>query len=189
MKEQHDGIAASSIIASAIERSRLLEGLTMSDRASVLAASSKRCLKANSVPIHQGDKADTLFLICNGRARHFYITPQGKKILLFWLTEGQIFGGSALLSTPTEYIVGTEILRDSCLLIWPRRAIRAKRHQHRGSRNDPPIDSQLFQRLGLRATAGSKISPKVSRAFSQSFKNPSSPRSVSGCLKSISKTL
>ena len=125
MKERQNGISASSIIASAIDRSRLLEGLTMSDRASVLAASSKRCLKANSVPIHQGDKAETLFLICNGRARHFYITPQGKKILLFWLTEGQIFGGSALLSTPAEYLVGTEILRDSCLLIWPRRAIRS----------------------------------------------------------------
>jgi CRP-like cAMP-binding protein len=125
MKVWKDGIAASSIIAAALDRSRFLDGLTMSDRALVLAASSKRCLKANSVPIHQGDKAETLFLICKGRARHFYITPQGKKVLLFWLTEGQIFGGSALLSTPTDYLVGTEILSDSCLLIWPRRTIRA----------------------------------------------------------------
>jgi CRP-like cAMP-binding protein len=74
--------------------------------------------------VHQGDAAEYLFLICKGRARHFYITPQGKKILLLWLMEGQIFGGSALLSTPTEYLVGTEILCDTCLLIWPRRTIR-----------------------------------------------------------------
>lgn len=118
-------MATPSIIVSAPDRSRFLDGLTMSDRASVLAAASRRSLKANSVVVHQGDTADYLFLICNGRARHFYITPQGKKIILLWLMEGQIFGGSALLSTPTEYLVGTEILRDSCLLCWSRRTVRA----------------------------------------------------------------
>lgn len=125
MKERQAGTAAWSISVSPPYQSRLLDGLTTSDRAAVLSAASRRCLKANSVPIHQGDKAESLFLICRGRARHFYITPQGKKLLLFWLMEGQIFGGSALLSTPTEYLVGTEILCDSCLLIWPRRTIRA----------------------------------------------------------------
>lgn len=97
----------------------------MSERASVLAAASRRCLKANAVVVRQGDTADNLFLICEGRARHFYITPQGKKIILLWLMEGQIFGGSALLSTPTEYLVGTDIVRDSCLLCWSRRTVRA----------------------------------------------------------------
>jgi CRP-like cAMP-binding protein len=77
------------------------------------------------VVVRQGDTADNLFLICEGRARHFYITPQGKKIILLWLMEGQIFGGSALLSTPTEYLVGTDIVRDSCLLCWSRRTVRA----------------------------------------------------------------
>jgi CRP-like cAMP-binding protein len=125
MKQQPAGTAASSVNASAPVRSRLLDGLTLSDRDSVLAAASTRCLKAHSVPVHQGDAAEYLFLICKGQARHFYITPQGRKILLLWLTEGQLFGGSALLSTPTEYLVGTEILRDSCLLCWPRRTIRA----------------------------------------------------------------
>lgn len=124
MKERQAGTAAPSITVSPPHQSRLLDGLTTSDRASVLSAASRRCLKANFVAIHQGDKAESLFLICKGRARHFYITPQGKKLLLFWLTEGQIFGGSALLSTPSEYLVGTEILCDSCLLIWPRRTIR-----------------------------------------------------------------
>lgn len=118
-------MASPSIIVSAPDRSRFLDGLTISDRASVLAAASTRSLKANAVVAHQGDKADYLFLICKGRARHFYITPQGKKIILLWLMEGQIFGGSALLPTPTQYLVGTEIVRDSCLLCWPRHTVRA----------------------------------------------------------------
>ena len=122
-------MTASLIIDSTADRSRLLDGLTESDRFMVLAAASKRCLKASSVAVHQGDPAEHLFLILNGRARHFYITPQGKKIILIWLTEGQIFGGSALLSIPTAYLVGTELVRDSCVLVWPRRTIRSLAEQ------------------------------------------------------------
>ena len=125
MKERHAGIPTSSVIISAAHRSRFLEGLTTSDRATVLAAATLRHMQAHSVAVRQGDPADFLFLIVKGRARHFYITSEGKKIALFWLTEGQIFGGSALLSAPIEYLVGTEILNDSCLLTWPRRTIRA----------------------------------------------------------------
>lgn len=125
MKERLAGTAASSNTVSPSSRSRLLDGLTTSDRALVLAAASRRHLEAKSVAVHQGDAAQYLFLISKGRARHFYITPQGKKILLLWLIEGQIFGGAALLPTPTEYLVGTEILSDTRLLIWPRHTIRA----------------------------------------------------------------
>src|SRR5437660_1299873 len=125
MKEQQAGITASSIVISAADRSRFLEGLTMSDRATVLAAATPRHMHANSVAVRQGDPADFLFLIVKGRARHFYITPEGKKIVLLWLTEGQIFGGSALLSASIEYLVGTEVLSDSYVLTWPRRTIRA----------------------------------------------------------------
>jgi CRP-like cAMP-binding protein len=105
--------------------SRFLDGLSEADRAKVLAAASRRLMRANSVAVNQGDPADYLFLLTRGRARHFYITSQGKKIILFWLTPGQIFGGSALLSTPAEYLVGTEMLKDSCLVVWHRDEIRA----------------------------------------------------------------
>ncbi len=41
-----------------------------------------------------------------------------------WLTPGQIFGGAALLSTPSHYLTSTEVLLDSCLLVWDRKTIR-----------------------------------------------------------------
>jgi CRP-like cAMP-binding protein len=66
-----------------------------------------------------------MFLLFKGRARHFYLTPEGKKIVLFWLAPGQIFGAGALLPAPTQYLVETEILKDSCLLVWHRSKIRA----------------------------------------------------------------
>jgi len=106
-------------------RSPLLEGLTVSDCDTVLSESSQRRVRANSVVVHQGDPADHLYLIRKGCARYFYITSQGKKVVLFWLMPGQIFGGAALLPTPTEYLVGTEVLKDAVLLVWRRSAIRS----------------------------------------------------------------
>jgi CRP-like cAMP-binding protein len=120
-------MTASSIIVSAAGQlvSPFLEGLTQSDRATVFEAASERRVQADSVIINQGDPANDLFLIVKGCARYFYITPDGKKIVLFWLTPGQIFGGSALLLAPPEYLVGTEILKDCCLLVWHRDRLRA----------------------------------------------------------------
>jgi CRP/FNR family transcriptional regulator, nitrogen oxide reductase regulator len=116
----------SSIIVSAAGQLKppFLAGLTMSERSTILTAASERRVQANSVVARQGDPADRLFLIVKGCARYFYITPEGKKIVLFWLMPGQIFGGSALLSAPTQYLVGTEMLKDSCLLVWHRNRIR-----------------------------------------------------------------
>jgi CRP/FNR family transcriptional regulator, nitrogen oxide reductase regulator len=120
-------MTASSITVSAAGqlKSPLLAGLTMSERSTILAAASERRVQADSVVVQQGDPADRLFLIAKGCARYFYITPEGKKIVLFWLMPGQIFGGSALLSPSTAYLVGTETLKDSRLLVWHRSRIRA----------------------------------------------------------------
>ena len=120
-------MAASSIIVSAAGQlvSRFLEGLTQSDRATVFEAASERPVQADSVIVNQGDPANDLFFIVKGCARYFYITPDGKKIVLFWLMPGQIFGASALLLAPPEYLVGTEILKGGCLLVWHRDRLRA----------------------------------------------------------------
>ena len=49
---------------------------------------------------------------------------RGRKILLHWLTPGQIFGGAAILSTASQYLASTEVLVDSCALVWERQTIR-----------------------------------------------------------------
>jgi CRP-like cAMP-binding protein len=51
-------------------------------------------------------------------------TGGGRKILLHWLTAGQIFGGSALLSDSSRYLASTEVLSDSCALAWERKTVR-----------------------------------------------------------------
>jgi CRP-like cAMP-binding protein len=107
-------------------KSRFLDGLTHQDRAVILGAGSIRSVAAHSVIAHQGEPADRLYLITEGCARYFYLTPDGKKIMLLWLPTGQIFGASALLPEPSRYLVSTEMVEEGSVLVWRRSTIRAR---------------------------------------------------------------
>ncbi len=91
----------------------------------IVSAAKQRRYLASSVIVNQGHPADYLFLLTSGRARYFYVTPDGRKTILFWLPPGEIFGGAALLSQPTDYLVSTEAVKPSSVLVWNRAAIRA----------------------------------------------------------------
>jgi CRP-like cAMP-binding protein len=90
----------------------------------VLSAASHRRFADSSAIVHQADPAERLFLLTSGRGRHFVLTGDGRKILLNWLTPGQIFGGASITSSPSTYLASTEILSASCALIWDRKLIR-----------------------------------------------------------------
>jgi CRP-like cAMP-binding protein len=105
-------------------RPRFLSGLPAPDLSSILSLARHRQYRANSVVINQEDRAERFFLLTGGQGRQFVITSDGRKILLQWLTAGQIFGGAAILSTPFQYLACTEVLSDSCALVWERQTIR-----------------------------------------------------------------
>lgn len=102
---------------------RFLEGLGQAELQVILAAAKRRPFIANSVVTNQGDSADYLFLLTKGRARFFFITEEGRKILLHWLVPGEVFGVLSLLSTPSTYLVSTEMVKDSWVLVWDRATI------------------------------------------------------------------
>jgi CRP-like cAMP-binding protein len=104
--------------------SRFLDGLLGPDLELVLSAATKRRCLANSVVTNQGDPADYLFLLTKGCARYFVMTPDGRKVLLHWLGAGELFGGAALLPSPSTYLVSTEMVNDSSVLVWRRKTIR-----------------------------------------------------------------
>ncbi|HKV79699.1 MAG TPA: Crp/Fnr family transcriptional regulator [Candidatus Sulfotelmatobacter sp.] len=110
--------------AAAHLKSRFLDGLAPYDLKVVLAAARQRHFFANSVVVNQGHPADQLFMLTRGRARFFFDTLEGKKVILLWLTPGEIFGGIALLSAPSTYLVSTETLKDSSMLAWDRPTLR-----------------------------------------------------------------
>jgi len=76
------------------------------------------------VIINEQDPAERVFLLTSGHGRTFVITSDERKILLHWLTAGQIFGGAAILNIPFQYLASTEVLSDSCALVWDRLTIR-----------------------------------------------------------------
>lgn len=104
--------------------SHFLEGLTRHETHAVLAAATKRQFAAGTVICIQDTPATRLFMVAKGRARFFILTPDGRKILLLWLPEGEIFGGAALQSVPRHYLVSTETVQDSTILIWDKPTIR-----------------------------------------------------------------
>jgi len=106
-------------------KSRFLLGLEKPDLESILTPASHRRLPANSVVQNQGEPANRLFLLISGRARYFYITEEGRKILFLWLRPGDIFGAGALLAQPHSFLVSAETVKDSRVLVWDHATIRS----------------------------------------------------------------
>jgi CRP-like cAMP-binding protein len=105
-------------------RPRFLSGLSEAELNSVLSVAKHRRFRASSVIHYQDDPADRFFLLTSGRGRHFVITSDGRKILLHWLTAGQVFGGAAIVSVEMRYLLSTEVVAESCALVWERQIIR-----------------------------------------------------------------
>jgi CRP-like cAMP-binding protein len=105
-------------------RPRILSGLTNAELDSLLSVARHVQFRKASVIQHEGDEADRFFLLTSGQGRQFVTTQDGQAIVLYWLTAGQLFGGSALLSARTQYLASTELLADSCALVWDRQTIR-----------------------------------------------------------------
>jgi CRP/FNR family transcriptional regulator, nitrogen oxide reductase regulator len=111
-------------------KSRFLEGLAPRDLEAIWKAGNERHYLAKSVITNQGNPAEHLFLLTSGRARHFFLTQDGQKTLLFWLTPGEIFGGVAFLSKPKDYLVSTEAVKDSSVIVWNHSTIRSLAAQY-----------------------------------------------------------
>jgi len=103
---------------------RLLSGLTEVEINFILTLAKHRYLRASSIVTNQDDPAERFFMLTSGRGRHFLITDEGQKINLLWLTAGQPFGTATMLSSPSRYLVSTEVLTDGCALAWDRETIR-----------------------------------------------------------------
>ncbi len=115
-----------SEIAAAVRglKPRFLEGLAPSETEAVVAAAKVLHYLPYSVVTNQDHPAEQLFLLVSGRARYFYITPDGRKTLLLWIPQGEIFGGAAFLSKPFRYLVSVETVKRSLVLVWDRATLR-----------------------------------------------------------------
>ena len=106
-------------------RPRFFEGLDAPDIKTILAAAVYKRFLAKSVVFHQGDPAGHLFLLLTGRARRFFLTPDGEKVVLLRVTPKDLFGEASVLAKPAEYLVSTEASTPISTLVWNRATIRS----------------------------------------------------------------
>jgi CRP-like cAMP-binding protein len=102
---------------------RILGGLASAECHAVLEAATLRRLRANSVVAREGDRADAMFLLLDGRARHFTVTCEGEKLVVDWIAPGEVIGVAALLKRSMRYVVSSEAVVDSSALVWKHDAI------------------------------------------------------------------
>ena len=65
-----------------------------------------------------------LFLLLTGRARRFFLTQDGEKVVLLRVTPRELFGEAAVLAKPVEYLVSSEAMTPISALVWNRGTIR-----------------------------------------------------------------
>lgn len=90
----------------------------------ILSAAIQREFPAKTIVTEEGGRASHVFLLVSGRARFFFLTEQGEKVVLHWILPGEVVGGMALLADAMPYVVSSETTRQSSMLIWRRETIR-----------------------------------------------------------------
>ena len=111
-----------SLVSSGID---FLQGLKPQEVELILASGKLRRFSKKCVMTHQGEPAGHLLLLRRGRARYFCETENGKKLNLRPITPGHVFGGAALVSGSSTYLLSSEALEDSVALVWEGSIIRA----------------------------------------------------------------
>ena len=104
---------------------RFLEGLTPQEFKLVVEAAEYQRFPAKYVVTNQDDPAKHLYLLLTGRARYFFLSETGQKVILLWIPPGEIFGPAALLVPPTGYHISAETVTNSSVLVWDRATIRS----------------------------------------------------------------
>lgn len=104
---------------------RFLEGLTPHEFKLVVEAAEYQRFPANCVVTNQDHPAKHLYLLLTGRARYFFVSETGQKVILLWIPPGEVFGPAALLAPPAGYHISAETTTNSSVLVWNRATIRS----------------------------------------------------------------
>lgn len=124
----------------------LFEGLSAEEKATVEQHAVKKTYRRNTVIIEQGEDANTLYLLLQGRVKIYIADGTGKEIALNELGPGAQLGELALLSdAPRSASVMT--LGDSVFLVLTKRSFQQCLADH------PTIALNLIQLLVQRAQA------------------------------------
>jgi CRP/FNR family transcriptional regulator, nitrogen oxide reductase regulator len=116
---------ASEFVAKNCPRSgKLFADLPEQDVDKILHAARPLRLEAGRIITSRGESSDYLYFLWKGRARYFYETLDGKKVITMWRIPGHTVGGVALKQQPEHYLLSAETVQDSVFLVWDSATIR-----------------------------------------------------------------
>jgi CRP-like cAMP-binding protein len=104
---------------------KFLDGLNADEVKSIVAVAGRKRFGARCVITREGDPAERIYMMLDGGARYFTLSPKGKKIVVRWIRAGELIGGATLVSTPERYILSAEAAKNSSALVWDRATIRS----------------------------------------------------------------
>ncbi len=105
-----------------VARSRMFDGLTEAERQEWLSAASTRVLRRGKALAHQGEGADTLYLVESGALKLVQVTPEGQELIVRFVGAGEPFGAIVLLDGAT-YPVTALAVEATRVRGWERAAL------------------------------------------------------------------
>jgi len=106
-----------------IEKNSLLKGLTTKALKDVLNLGFQRQLNLSEILFHQGEPAQTLFLISEGRIKLVELNENGEEVVLRFVGPGEITAAVSVLSN-LPYPASAHVVQEGEALCWNGNVLR-----------------------------------------------------------------
>ena len=113
----------------AVSASPQLGTLPEPARRALAASAGLRTAARHERLFHQGDPAEHLFLVREGRVKLTQVGPDGQEVIVRHIGPGEILGGIALVEGAAYPVTG-EVLEAARLLAWTRAGLQALAVEH-----------------------------------------------------------
>jgi CRP/FNR family transcriptional regulator, nitrogen oxide reductase regulator len=149
------------------KKTQLFDGLTEAQLRVILEHAYLREVERRGFYFHQGEPADTFYLIRQGQVRLSQINPEGKQVIIHLFGPGDVMAVIVVLSH-TAYPLSAEAVTDSVAWAWDRETAVALMEQFpRLAINGLDMVAQRFLELQnrYRELATERVEQRVARAL------------------------
>jgi len=160
----------------------LLANLSEAERRQVLRAGSVRRLDKGDVLFHQGDPAEALFVVEDGRVKMTQLGADGQEVIVRTAAAGEMFAAIAVLDGKT-YPFGAAALPEARLRVFPRAVLHAL------FRASPTLQANVLSVVGshsremldrVREMATEPVPQRLARALLRLLPEDGGPQEVQG---------
>lgn len=150
-----------------VRRCSLLKDLTPSEQQQIMAHGRSRNVPQNSFFFHQGEEAETLYLLLKGRVKLSQVTPDGAQVIINYFGPGDGLGIIVALSN-MAYPLSAEAIEDCTAVSWHRDEMRELMRQFpQMALNGIDMIGHRFARLQgqFQEVATQRVEQRVARAL------------------------